>query len=653
MDSHVVNSSTEGEEPEKTSVMKKVKARARKLKDTITGLGHGHGQDPEAEGHHTPEDHDLDEDDDEDVDEPQVHAAPIHDSAPMKRTDAPVQGDVSKVPRVDFGDTRAARDERSDARISDPVRDVLPGQNRTTGHEDLLGGARTEQSGPTTGPVLRHEEPKKLGNVIGEGGPHGPPVAPLPHGNYNTAMDVEPSKTSPSGHSGQTRVKLGKIDAIGDGARVPQSTPVSSLPQSTPVSSLPHGTDKSTTEQGGGHLGQSRVNLDRPTGLEEDLHSPKANPQPSNYKTKVTDPTKSGGEESGVTPILHSFDKMNLDGDDRQHLNSGTTHDQQAPNLATGSDDQMSTEKPSNQSSSYTGKISSATSAIADKAMSATNVVASKLGYGWTEKDHDDSSITGSGKSGSSPRQPQNQVLDESNQLKPAEAPQVRGTIRPDHETAADQKPSDQTGGSYISSATSAIASKLGYGGSDQVRDRGDVTGPNVQSGSAAPDQHGKTITSTVYEKVAGVGTAVMSKFQGSGTGPVSPSTARNTSQAGPDKGGSVKNYFAEKLRPGEDDKALSEVITGTLHKGKPGVKEETENSASSTPKGKVTESEEVKQRLGNTEGNENFVVDKIKESVGSMIGGTKKGGGGDDGAQQGQSGSAASEHRRLLDSGN
>lgn len=199
----------------------------------------------------------------------------VYDSAPMKRTDAPVQGDVLKAGGVDFGDTRAARDESSNVRISDPVRDVVPGQNRTTGHEDLLGGARTEPSGPATGPVLRHEEPKKLGNVIGEGGPHG---------NYNTAMDVDPSKTSPSGHSGQTRVKLGKIDAIGEGTRVPQSTP---------VSSLPHGTDKSTMEQGG-HLGQSRVNLDRPGGLEEDPHSPKANPQPSNYETKVPDPTKSG-----------------------------------------------------------------------------------------------------------------------------------------------------------------------------------------------------------------------------------------------------------------------------------------------------------------------------------------------------------------------
>ncbi|XP_061996015.1 low-temperature-induced 65 kDa protein [Rosa rugosa] len=651
MDTHAVQSRVEGadEEPhEKTSVLKKVKAKARKMRDTITGQGQlGH----EPEGHHTPDDHDLDE---EDVDDPEVQGAPIYDSA-VKKTDAHVQGDVLKVPKVNFGDTRAGHDEhepvvarerpnvnvsdptrsnvpglqgttghgamhnsaatrrtdapvqggihfgethheydpvapkeRSNVGISDPMRDSVPGQDRTTtGQEDLLGGARTKPAAPTTGPVPKHEEPKGLVDVTG-GGP-------------------------------QTRVKLGQTDVLGEGTPVPQSYPVSSGTQRSAMDVDP----KQTFVSGqGGQLGQSRVNPQAYT--------------PSNYETEATDPTKSGGEEIGVTPMLHSFDKMNLQGDDRQYLKNG---DKQNP--STGSHDQFSPDKPSNQGSSYTEKISYATSAIADKAFSAKNVVASKLGYGGNEPDHDDLSrgyVTGAGKSGSSP---QNKVLDPStNQFIPAETPQVRGTIKPDHDTTTDQKPV-QPGGCYtekISSAGSAIAdkaiftknvvaSKLGYGASDQVHDREDVTRTNVQSGTTAADQHGKTITSTVYEKVAGAGTAVMSKFQGGS--PVS--TGKDTStgvvnKAGQDKGGvSVKDYFVEKLKPGEEDKALSEVISETLHKPKPAVKQETGYSASARPKGKVTESAEVRQRLGNTEGNENFVVDKIEDTVGSMLGGTGK----------------------------
>lgn len=104
------------------------------------------------------------------------------------------------------------------------------------------------------------------------------------------------------GHLSESR--LGKTDVLGE------ETPV---PLSSPVSSLVHGTRKSNKDvdprqefvsgQGGQHSDQSRVNLDRPRGLEEDTQAPKANPQadtPSNYETKVTDPTKSGNDLSNL-----------------------------------------------------------------------------------------------------------------------------------------------------------------------------------------------------------------------------------------------------------------------------------------------------------------------------------------------------------------
>nr|XP_011470367.1 PREDICTED: low-temperature-induced 65 kDa protein isoform X2 [Fragaria vesca subsp. vesca] len=715
MDAHVVHSRAEGEvedHHEKKSVMKKVKAKAKKLKDTIAGYSHqSHEQEGqrtpgdhdldeeetiagysyssqshEREGQRTPDDHDLDEEDDE-VDSPEV-SAPKYDSG-ARRTDAPAQGDILK---ETFGDTKVGRDEvdpvvpreRSNVNVTDPIRsnvpglhgttghgathnsggdrmtdapgqggihsgearheydpvvprertnggfsgpvsDLGPGQNRTsTGHEDLLGVARTKLAGPATGPLHKHEEPKELGG--GTCTPLNTPVSSLPRGNDNSAtMDVDPVKTSGLGQGGHlSESRLGKTDVLGEETPLPQSIPVS----------------------------------------EEDPHAPKANPQadtPSNYETKVTDPTKSaGGEETGVTPVLHSFDKMNLHGDDRQYLNNGADQD-------TGSHDQFSPGKPSNQGSSY---ISSAASAISNTAISAKNVVASKLGYGGTESaEHD--GYPGAGKSGSSPRQHQNQVLDPAtNQFRPAETPQIRGTIQPDHNTASDVKQSNQSGGTYtekISSATSAIAgralsaknvvtSKLGYGSSDQVHDNRVVTPTNVQPGSTQADQQGKgkPITSTVaeklspvYGKVAGAGTAVMSKFKGGSTA----STGRDTSteavgEAGKDKRGSVKDYLVEKLSPGEEDRALSKVISEKLQIHKPGVKEQGGDSASAKPMGKVTESEEVRQRLGSTEGNDNYVVNKIEDSVGSMLGGTNKNG------DEHQS-AATGENRRLQESGN
>lgn len=72
-----------------------------------------------------------------------------------------------------------------------------------------------------------------------------------------------------------------------------------------------------------------------------------------------------GGEEIGISTILHSFGKINIHGGDAK--------------------------TSSNQGSSYTEKVSSATSAIVEEAISAKNAVASKLGYGGGNNDqHED-----------------------------------------------------------------------------------------------------------------------------------------------------------------------------------------------------------------------------------------------------------------------
>ena len=85
------------------------------------------------------------------------------------------------------------------------------------------------------------------------------------------------------------------------------------------------------------------------------------------------------------------------------------------------------------------------------------------------------------------------------------------------------------------------------------------------------------------------------------------------------DKGVSVKDYLVDKLRPGDEDRALSEVISETLHKkelppvevAEEGVRKVVSDAVhkrDDNPErrmehqrilGNVSESEEVKRRLG------------------------------------------------------
>ncbi|XP_059449184.1 low-temperature-induced 65 kDa protein-like isoform X2 [Corylus avellana] len=92
----------------------------------------------------------------------------------------------------------------------------------------------------------------------------------------------------------------------------------------------------------------------------------------------------------------------------------------------------------------------------------------------------------------------------------------------------------------------------------------------------------------------------------------------------GQDKGVSVKDYVLEKLRPGEEDRALSELISDALHKQR---MEEPGKEKDMRPVGKVTESKEVARRLGTRdeshgERTQKGVVDKLKGTViGSWLG--------------------------------
>ncbi|XP_065869792.1 low-temperature-induced 65 kDa protein-like [Euphorbia lathyris] len=149
--------------------------------------------------------------------------------------------------------------------------------------------------------------------------------------------------------------------------------------------------------------GKPQIGIKNSERFEEDPDAPKSIPQhqiPTNYQTKVTDPTGEGTKEIEASSILHKMGHMDISQESKPEAGEVhfIRHDQSI--LPTGSHDQFSPEptppmpvvseedhpaEKGPQQSSYTQKISSATSAIADKAIYAKNVVASKLGYGARE----------------------------------------------------------------------------------------------------------------------------------------------------------------------------------------------------------------------------------------------------------------------------
>ncbi|KAL8519344.1 hypothetical protein ACS0TY_010324 [Phlomoides rotata] len=107
-----------------------------------------------------------------------------------------------------------------------------------------------------------------------------------------------------------------------------------------------------------------------------------------------------------------------------------------------------------------------------------------------------------------------------------------------------------------------------------------------------------------VYDKVAGTGSAVVSKVYG----------MVGVENEGGDQGPSMKEYLSEKFRPGDEDKALSEVITNALQKKEPLGEKKL---------GKVTMSKEVADRLGGAEDSKREGEDAVaagKESKGQGV---------------------------------
>ncbi|KAI4324929.1 hypothetical protein MLD38_030371 [Melastoma candidum] len=122
-----------------------------------------------------------------------------------------------------------------------------------------------------------------------------------------------------------------------------------------------------------------------------------------------------------------------------------------------------------------------------------------------------------------------------------------------------------------VTSAKDIIVSKLGF--SDKDRSSPETSEKDCKSAtdhgeeaSFPPPTKGIAAVVTeklspVYEKAVQTGSTVVSRVRGD------VSTGRDmATEKSQEKGASARNYLAEKLKPGEEDKALSDMIKGALH---------------------------------------------------------------------------------------
>ncbi|KAF8113499.1 hypothetical protein N665_0049s0015 [Sinapis alba] len=328
------------------------------------------------------------------------------------------------------------------------------------------------------------------------------------------------------------------------------------------------------------HGGQGKVKIERPKGLEEDPATPGGGSSylsgVSNYQSKVTDPTREGGGEAGVPEIVESFGRMKVtDESPDEKPGRGFESDFPTRSHEFGLKNESETEKN-----------------IPDDVKIETG-----LGRDLPTGTHD--------------------------QFSPELSP-------PKDEETHESKPSTYT--EKIGSATSfvtdkaiaakkAVASKLGYYSGEsgkQQNSTGDETTPRSATG------YGQKVAGTVtdkltpvYEKVKETGSTVMTKLPLSGGGSVAEG-----------KGVSTRDYLAEKLRPGEEDKALAEVIAEKLHLGgtKTTTTKDVEVTVEKIPTDHMLEEKEHGEAVVAEEGKVGEgggMVGKLKEAFSSWLGGT------------------------------
>ncbi|RLN18495.1 low-temperature-induced 65 kDa protein [Panicum miliaceum] len=330
---------------------------------------------------------------------------------------------------------------------------------------------------------------------------------------------------------------------------------------------------------------------------------------------RSTTPAAREGEDIGTTPVVQQFETMNLS-DDPAHVGvgkkdakveewkdaaadkmggaaSGASYTDKLKNAAAGT-----TEYGKKLASTVYEKVAGAGTAVGagrrdderteaapasdagteerKDAPAATDATNGSSGTGYTDKIK--SAAAGTTEYG---KQLASTVYEKVAGVGTAVAPNLRPQV-------GAGKPEDARSESMPVSDTGAEAEdwKDAPAATDATNDSASAPGytDKIKSAAAGTTEYGKQLASTVYEKVAGVGAAVAGKAQqatksagtatpGVGAQQQDTSAAAATPGAGgQDKGVTVTGYVAEKLRPGDEDRALSEAISGAVQRRKQDV---------------------------------------------------------------------------------
>ncbi|CDY27078.1 BnaA02g10980D [Brassica napus] len=399
--------------------------------------------------------------------------------------------------------------------------------------------------------------------------PPGTKAFPVVSSDYTKPVEPEPLQDTLYRHEA----------AVFDISEREESSEAHQTPMSTPASLLSSTEDVTRTiTPGGDEYPGGKVNIERPKGLEEDPAAPGGGSSylsgVSNYQSKVTDPTHEGSGEAGVPEIVESLGRMKVTDEvpTRNHEFGLKNESETGKDIPARSDDVK---------------------------------VESELGSDLPTGTHDQFSPELS---------------------PPKEAHEAKQSTYTEKIGSATSFVTDKA-----IAAKNAVASKLGYAGESGKHQSsvGDEATPRSATG------YGQKVAGTVadkltpvYEKVKETGSTVMTKLPLSGGG-----SGAEEKQPAEGKGVLTRDYLAEKLRPGEEDKALAEVIAEKLHLGG-GEKKKT----MSTKEVEVTvekiladqtlvekehgEAEEGKVGGGGGGGGEGM-VGKLKGAVTSWLGGT------------------------------
>ncbi|RCV42216.1 hypothetical protein SETIT_9G198800v2 [Setaria italica] len=314
---------------------------------------------------------------------------------------------------------------------------------------------------------------------------------------------------------------------------------------------------------------------------------------------RSTTPAAREGEDIGTTPVVQQFETMNLS-DDPTHVGAGkedakveewkdtaadkmggATYTDKLKNAAAGT-----TEYGKKLASTVYEKVAGAGAGKRDdermEAAPASNTGTEELkdahattgatngssGAGYTDKVR--SAAAGTTEYG---KQLASTAYEKVAGVGAAVAPNLRpqvGAGKPD-DARGEAMPVSDTGAEEWQDAPAAATDAAGGGAS------GPGYTDKIKSAAAGTTEYGKQLASTVYEKVAGAGTAVAGKVQQAtrSAGTATPGVGaqqQDASAGGQDKGVTVTGYIAKKLQPGDEDRALSEAISGAVQRRKEDV---------------------------------------------------------------------------------